>query len=101
MLNLILGRVGSGKTETCRRLLVDFARKGKENLYLIVPEQYSFESEKAILRMAGPKNAANIQVLSFTRLAESLFRHLWRLCGHTARRQHAPLADGAGSGGNS
>ena len=74
MLNLILGRVGSGKTETCRRLLVDFARKGKENLYLIVPEQYSFESEKAILRMAGPKNAVNIQVLSFTRLAESLFR---------------------------
>ena len=74
MLNLILGRVGSGKTETCRRLLVDFARMGKEKLYLIVPEQYSFESEKAILRMAGAKNAAKIQVLSFTRLAEALFR---------------------------
>ena len=73
MLNLILGRAGTGKTETVRHMLVDRARAGGKNLYLIVPEQYSFETEKTILRMAGPRYAAQIQVLSFTRLAEAAF----------------------------
>ena len=80
MLNLILGRAGTGKTETVRHMLVDRARAGGKNLYLIVPEQYSFETEKTILRMAGPRYAAQIQVLSFTRLAEAAFR----VCGGCA-----------------
>ncbi len=80
MLNLILGRAGTGKTEAVRTMLVNRAKNGGKDLYLIVPEQYSFETEKAILRMAGPKFAAQIQVLSFTRLAEAASRR----CGGTA-----------------
>ncbi len=73
MLQFVLGRAGSGKTEYLRRMLVD--KSGKtDKLFLIVPEQYSFETEKAILRLAGPVNAAKVSVLSFSRLAETVFR---------------------------
>ena len=53
MLNLILGRAGTGKTEAVRNMLVNRAKNGGKDLYLIVPEQYSFETEKAILRLCS------------------------------------------------
>jgi len=74
MLHLILGRAGSGKTTYVHKLLEDFVRAGERELILLVPEQYSFFSERAILERLGPKDAGNIEVLSFTRLAHSVFR---------------------------
>lgn len=74
MLQFILGRAGSGKTETVRKALVNnYQQTGKKQM-LIVPEQYSFESEKAIIRLAGPVAADQITVVSFTRLADLVFR---------------------------
>ena len=87
MLRFVLGRAGSGKTETIRRMLADRAVKGLEGGVLLVPEQYSFETEKAMLRLAGPQRAGLIQVYSFTRLAEAVFR---REGGAAGRR----LSDG-------
>ena len=43
-------------------------------LLLLVPEQYSFESERAILRLLGPHMAQKVEVMSFRRLAELVFR---------------------------
>lgn len=74
MLQFIMGRAGSGKTEYLRRMLVDLSGSGRQGLIMLVPEQYSFETEKAILQLAGPRRANQIQVLSFTRLAELFFR---------------------------
>lgn len=74
MLQFVLGRAGSGKTEYLRELLAEKNRQGGEKLMMLVPEQYSFETEKAILHKAGPVRAASIQVYSFTRLAEAVFR---------------------------
>ncbi len=54
---------------------------------MLVPEQYSFETEKAMLRLCGPEKANAIQVYSFTRLAEAVFR---REGGAAGRR----LSDG-------
>ena len=54
---------------------------------MLVPEQYSFETEKAMLRLAGPVRANAIHVYSFTRLAETVFR---REGGAAGRR----LSDG-------
>ncbi len=75
MLRFVLGRAGSGKTEYLRRAL---AEKSAEDigrpLIMLVPEQYSFETEKAILNLCGPRRANKIQVYSFTRLAEAVFR---------------------------
>lgn len=73
MLEFVLGRAGSGKTEYLRRMLAEKSRSGGK-LVMIVPEQYSFETERAMLRLCGQEGANRIQVYSFTRLAEAVFR---------------------------
>ncbi len=74
MLHLILGRAGAGKTTHVHKLLEDFARAGEREMLLIVPEQYSFFTERALLERLGAKDAGKIEVLSFSRLADSVFR---------------------------
>lgn len=82
MLQLILGRSGSGKT---RRIYDELTSSvGRENgkaHILLVPEQFSFESERALLERLGASGAGRVQVLSFTRLAETVFRELGGLAG--------------------
>ena len=87
MLQFVLGRAGSGKTEYLRRLLADRSRAGLGGVMMLVPEQYTFETEKAMLRLAGPVRGNAIPVYSFTRLAEAVFR---REGGAAGRR----LSDG-------
>lgn len=85
MLHLVTGRAGSGKTATLRNLLGSLAAEGKEKLLLIVPEQYSFLSERAILEQFGPQVGQRIEVLSFTRLAaDYVFRELGGMAGQMA-----------------
>lgn len=74
MLQFVLGRAGSGKTEYMRRMLADRALAGDGRCVMLVPEQYSFETEKAMLALAGPQRANATGVYSFTRLAETVFR---------------------------
>ncbi len=81
MLRFILGRSGSGKTETVRSMLKDMAQTKK--LMLIVPEQSSFENERAMLRLLGAKDVQRVQVTSFSRLADAAFR---RYGGAAGRR---------------
>ena len=74
MLQFILGRAGSGKTTALRQQLDRASREGKEKLILLVPEQYTFVTEKAMLALCGPRRANRIRVYSFPRLAEAVFR---------------------------
>lgn len=74
MLQFVLGRAGSGKTEYLRRMLASLSRSGENKLIMIVPEQYSFETEKAMLELCGTERANAVQIYSFTRLAEAVFR---------------------------
>lgn len=82
MLQFILGRSGSGKTEYLRRTISDLASSSPAPCLMLVPEQYSFETEKAMLRLAGPQLANSIGIYSFTRLADSVFHRLGGLAGH-------------------
>ena len=84
MLNLVLGRAGTGKTEYVRNLLGDRAKEGDTKLLLIVPEQFSYSSERALLESFGPKTANNIEVLSFSRLVDYVNRALGGLSGNAA-----------------
>lgn len=87
LLQFVLGRAGSGKTEYLRRLLADLGPSAPGGAVLLVPEQFTFETEKAMLRLAGPVAGNAIPVYSFTRLAEAVFR---REGGAVGRR----LSDG-------
>ncbi len=80
MLHLIFGRAGSGKTEYARRLLQEKASSGENSLYFLVPEQYSFESEKALQRVLGAKSLS-VEVLSFTRLVDRVQREYGGMAG--------------------
>ncbi len=72
MLYLILSRAGGGKTTHIINLIEQFSKGGREKMTLIVPEQFSFTSEKLMLGKLGAKAMADIDVLSFTSLGEKL-----------------------------
>ena len=73
MLNFIIGEKGSGKTAAAHRIIGQCAEKG-ESVMLIVPRQFSFESDKSILSLLGPRLASEIEVLSFKRLCDEGIR---------------------------
>ncbi|MCI1964830.1 MAG: PD-(D/E)XK nuclease family protein [Oscillospiraceae bacterium] len=81
MLRLLLGRAGSGKTQAVRNALKDLAESGREKLMLIVPEQASFENERAMLRLLGPESARRVSVVSFSRLADEVLRYYGGFAG--------------------
>ena len=75
MLQFILGRAGSGKTTEVFSRVATALHDGKSPV-LLVPEQFSFETERAAVERFGMKDAARVQVLSFTRLAERVLRQV-------------------------
>ena len=68
MLNLILGKTPFVKTEYVRQLVAERAKNG-ERCIIIVPEQFSYETEKSMLDLVGAQNMLFVDVLSMTRLA--------------------------------
>ena len=78
MFHLITGRSGSGKTEYLRKVLAEKAEAGNARLILLVPEQFSFDSERGMLEKLGNKKAQQIQVLSFSRLTDFVLKGLNR-----------------------
>ncbi len=68
MLNFIIGSKNSGKTTSAHKILGEMVSQGREAM-LIVPRQYTFESDRSILSLLGPKLASRVEVLSFTRLS--------------------------------
>ena len=71
---MILGKSGSGKTRTIERLISEKIKAGEKRLLFLVPEQFSFETERAMLRALGPRDARRVEVMSFTRLCDLVFR---------------------------
>ena len=71
MLHFIKGRAGSGKTAKMRQIISQMAENGSSRPLLLVPEQFSFESERIMLQLLGPKNLKNVEIFSFPRMAFS------------------------------
>ena len=72
MLKLVLGRSGSGKTHFVTEIAQQ-AIKAHENAVIIVPEQFTFETERMLLKTLGPEYCLHIEVLSFSRLVHRVF----------------------------
>lgn len=71
MLNLMLGRSGTGKTEAILRRMAESG--GERPQILIVPEQHSHDAERALCAVGGNRVSLYAEVLSFTRLAGRVF----------------------------
>ena len=76
MLRFIIGT----NEEARRKVLYEHIAKEK-SAYLIVPEQFSFESEKLLYDFLGAEKAQNTEVLSFSRLCNSIFRTFGGIAG--------------------
>lgn len=79
MLNFILGTAGTGKTTKILNQIKELAMKDKK-IILLVPEQFSYQSERAIYTLLLEKNM-QVQVLSFTRLCNHIFREFGDIAG--------------------
>lgn len=70
MLNFIVGRNYCDKTEYVREIVKKGIDEGKNNFIIIVPEQFSFETERGMLSKIGAEGMLKVDVLSLSRLAE-------------------------------
>ena len=65
----ILGRSGSGKTSYCIKSIVNaLLEPGEQQLILLVPEQATYQAERAILTDERVAGYHRLNVLSFDRL---------------------------------
>ncbi len=75
MLRFILGKSGSGKTTLIHNKICQLVQDGNDKIMLIVPDQSSFETEKAFLDLLGAKNSKKVLVFGFSRLCRYVFDH--------------------------
>jgi ATP-dependent helicase/nuclease subunit B len=71
MLNLITGRQGTGKSRYIYEQIANDIKE-KKTVYLLIPEQYSFQAEKEIIDILDTPGMMGVHVLSFSRLAHQL-----------------------------
>ncbi len=89
MLNLYIGRAGSGKTTCIYDELREIAKQHPAVApILLVPEQFSFETERTLLERLGVQDAAFVKVYSFTRLADRVAKEV----GGIAKRRLSDTA---------
>ena len=68
------GASGVGKTYRAFSDIIDEAQKNLEkNFFIIVPEQFTMQTQKDIVQMHPNHAVSNIDVLSFNRLAYRIF----------------------------
>lgn len=69
----IYGKSGSGKSHYCLQSIKKRIEDNSTNsLILLVPEQFSFQSEKNLIEFAGERSILKAQVLSFRRMADHI-----------------------------
>lgn len=73
-LNLILGRVGSGKTSLCFDSIIDELNAAPEGapMILLVPEQATFQAERLLAARSKNGGFSRAHVLGFRRLAHKV-----------------------------
>ena len=75
MLYLIKGRAGSGKTSLMRQKILETLNNSESKPLLIIPEQFSFDTEKAMLKFLGAVELKKLDIFSFSRLAFSSLKN--------------------------
>ncbi len=76
-LQLILGSSGSGKSEFIYQNTIQQAMKEeRQNYIILVPEQYTIETQNNMIHMHPRHGLFNIDILSFARLAYRVFDEL-------------------------
>ena len=73
-LRLIYGRAGTGKSQFClNKIKEQINNKTAQKIYLIVPEQFSYATEKRLLETLEQDSVINAEVITFKRMAHRIF----------------------------
>lgn len=73
-LQFIIGNSGSGKSRMLYRKMIEASiRHPEQNFMVIVPEQFTMQTQKELVMLHPKKGIMNIDVLSFPRLAHRIF----------------------------
>ena len=76
-LQFIMGNSGSGKSHFLYEKIIEESRKHPQRNYMvIVPEQFTMQTQKDLVMMHPDKGIMNIDVLSFRRLAHRIFEEV-------------------------
>ena len=76
-LRLVYGRSGSGKSYLCEQEIKEQLKKeGSERLILLVPEQFTLQAEKSLIKATGKEGIMRAEVLSFGRMAYRIFNEV-------------------------
>ena len=73
MLQFILGKNGVGKTTYIYNSIKKLAESKNENIIMLVPDQITFETEKAFLDILGARKSRNVKVFGFSRFCNYIF----------------------------
>ena len=73
-LQFIIGSSGAGKSYFAyERVIRESMEHPERNYYIIVPEQFTMQTQKTLVEMHPGKGILNIDILSFERLAYRVF----------------------------
>ncbi len=75
-IKIIYGRAGSGKSQQCLEEIKLNYLAGNKKIILIVPEQFTFEAERALSGKLGLGGIIGAEVLSFRRLAHRVMNEV-------------------------
>lgn len=78
-MRLIYGRAGTGKSEfILKEIKENLQNDLTQKTYIIVPEQFSYATEKRLLETLDAEASINAEVISFKRLAHRVFSEVRR-----------------------
>jgi ATP-dependent helicase/nuclease subunit B len=76
-LQFIIGNSGAGKSRFSYQTLIEASIQNPSvTYYVIVPEQFTMQTQKTLVEMHPGKGILNIDVLSFERLAYRVFEEV-------------------------
>ena len=74
MLRFILGKGGTGKTAYIYNRIKELVQNGEEQVLMLVPDQSTFEAEKAFLEILGAKQCKRVEVFGFDGMCRHVFQ---------------------------
>ena len=76
-LQFIIGSSGIGKTHyACEQIIQESMENPQHLYYIIVPEQFTMQTQRELVRLEKSHAIMNVDVLSFARLAYRVFDEL-------------------------
>ena len=75
-IRIIYGRAGTGKSKFCLDEIKEISKNQGQKIYIIVPEQFSYATEKRLLDTLDNNATVNVEVISFKRLAYRISKEI-------------------------